>query len=286
MNPTSLSVVIPTFNEPELLARTVDSLQADPSISIQIVVGNAGEPLPEELAKKVVEIQVSSDKFWTGSIRAAMEYVKQHRTEYIMFLNADTSMLPGSIENEVEWVGDDARKVACCPAYARFPDGRLELLYSHQSDWGILKIGKLIKPWQLPSEAPTEPYQVDLHGGQGTLFRTELLDRFDLDERNFPHYAADHDFWLTLREHGIHLWVVPTGGIVNDREFGAHSSKSFSQKMKSLWKRMSSPLLGESAPTMWRLRKKHLPFPVSLASFLLAFGMRWTLGLPKIWKRL
>lgn len=281
-----VSVVIPTFNEPDLLRKTVDSLSAGPGIELRIVVANAGEALPDDLSARVSEVRIGSENFWTGSMEAGLEWVRQDDSDYVMFLNADTSLLPGTIEKEIAFVGERQDVVACCPAYTLRPDGSLELLYSHQSDWGILLMGKLIRPWTTPSEAATEPFLADLHGGQGTLFRRELLDRFSLDTRNFPHYTADHDFWLTLREAGIRLWVVPQAGVVNERDFGAHQKKSLGQRLRGLKRRFSSPMMGESAPAMWRLRAKHLPVPLAIVSFVVAFGMRWTLGLPNIIRRL
>lgn len=286
MTSTSLSIVIPTFNEPDLVRQTVDSLKVEPWIRLEIVIANAGDPLPKDLAERVHEVRISSDNFWTGSTEAGLDFVRHHPTDYVMLLNCDTPLLPGSIEKEIEFVGDRNDVVACCPAYSREADGSLKLLYSHQSDLGFLLLGKLIRNWEGPEDSPSEPFPCDLHGGQGMLFRTELLDRFELDVRHFPHYAADHDLWLSMRKEGIRLWVIPQAGAINERGFGVHSRKSLRQKVQGLWKRFTSPLMSESATTMWRLRSKHLPLRTAIPSFLLAFGLRWTVGLPKILKRL
>ena len=72
MHPPGQKVVaiVPTYNEPEDLARVVGSLvgQVD-----RILVINAGDPLPSALAGQVEEHRVSSDHYWTHCIAKGFE---------------------------------------------------------------------------------------------------------------------------------------------------------------------------------------------------------------------
>jgi len=282
----SLAIIIPTFNEPELLEQTIRSLDIPANVEATIFVANAGDDLPVQFSALVSEIKVDSKLWWTGQMQAGMDEAKKTSPKWVLFLNADTSMVPGSISKLIEFGENHPNTIACCPAYEKQPDGSLKLIYSHQLDWGFLLYGKLVMPWRTFADSPKEPFLVDLTGGQGTLFPGEVLNKYKMDPENCPHYGGDHDFWLTLREGGIRLWLVPQAGIINDRQFGGMLNTSLSKKLKGLWIRMSNRLYPESAGLMWRFRKKHLPLPIAVISFICAFGIRWTLGLPKMLKRL
>jgi hypothetical protein len=91
--------------------------------------------------------------------------------------------------------------------------------------------------------------------------------------------------WLQARKGGWKLEVVPSAGVVNTRTLSASHAKGFFQKLGRLWWRMTSDKTPESWRIMWRLRRKHLPLPVAMFSTVVSFGLRWTVGLPKILRR-
>jgi len=275
-----IAATIPTFNEPELLARCVQSLR-DEDPSLLIVVGNAGDPLPPELAAKVVELKLPGTSFWTESMRAAVEKALELGAEAVLWMNADCRLMPGSLARLRALASSDQKVIAASVAYEEDGSGAKTLIYARQDDLGILRYGKIGRLWAAPSEAPAQPYRTDLIGGQGVLIPAELARALPLDPANFPQYAGDHDFWLGARALGWTIWVDPQAAVVNGRGFNSRTKS----RLENLVWRMTSPMASESGITMWRLRRKHLPFPVAVLSWWVAFLMRWTLGLPKILKR-
>ncbi len=276
--------VIPTYNEVDLLRRCVNSILCQEVPGLGVVVVNAGAPLPSDLASHVIERQVPDNCFWTACISEGVNVAKSLKSDYCLFTNADTEFIPGSITKLTDSVENTTKTIACSPAYAKFGDRTTELLYSDQTDLGLLLYGKLVKRWERPAEAPIEPFLIELTGGQGVLIPMDLFAQAEMDVENFPHYASDHDLWLQARKLGYKLLLVPQSGIINYREFNDKKQGSGSL-LKSLFKRMTSEYAPESWRIMWRLRRKHQGPIIGFATTFVSFGLRWTLGLPKIIRR-
>lgn len=272
--------IVPTYNEPEELARVVDSIKGQVN---RILVINAGDALQSSFSGSVEEVRVPADHYWTHCIAKGFEIAAAGPEEFAYLTNADTYALPGTVESLLVYAQGHEKTVACAPAYIE-TDGAVELLYSHQDQMGSLLYGRLIRPWSTPADAPTEPFEIVLTGGQGVLFPSSVCQEFQVDVANFPHYASDHDLWLQMKVRGWKLMLLPKTGVVNMRTLSANRAHGIA-KLKKLFWRMTSDLTPESWRIMWRLRRKHLPFIVALFSTVVSFGLRWTIGLPKILRR-
>jgi len=282
--PPRIAAVIPTYNEVDLLTACIESLESQGDPALEIVVANAGDPLPPELASRITELDVPDNFFWTACIDAGVQAAKD-RCDYFLFTNADTTFLPGSLALLREAVEGKSKTIACSPAYIQLGDQPVTLLYSDQSDLGPLLYGKLVRRWTNPADAPKEPFPIDLTGGQGVLIPSVLFKEAAMDIARFPHYASDHDLWLQARSKGYKLLLVPQAGIINKRDFNETKRKNLGPLFKALRKRMTSVYTPESWPIMWRLRRKHQGPVVGFFTTLTSFGLRWTIGLPKILRR-
>lgn len=276
--------IIPTYNEPEDLRRAVDSLLSQEVADLHILIINAGDPLPDDIAKHVEEMNVAEDNFWAHCIKIGFDKVRNRGYNYVYLTNADTFTLPKTLQTLIDHAASDEKAIACAPAYIE-EDGEITLLYSHQDPLGFLLYGRLIRPWTDMTDAPKDPFEIYMTGGQGVVFNASVLKQFNMDDVLFPHTAGDHDFWLVLGENGYSLTLLPQTGIVNTRILSALHQKGFAKKLKILWQRMTSDKTAESWRIMWRLRKKHLPWPIAVVSTVVSFGLRWTVGFPKILRR-
>ena len=79
--------------------------------------------------------------------------------------------------------------------------------------------------------------------------------------------------------------LVPQAGIVNTRVLGAHRATGLISRIRTLARRMTSEHAPESWRIMWRLRRKHMSWPLALLSTVISFGVRWTIGLPRMVRR-
>ncbi len=280
----SILAIVPTYNEPDELRRVVESLRNQEVDGLHILVINAGMPLPSDVSALVETVAVDDQDYWTHCIAKGFEVATDRQHEFIYLTNADTYALPGTLTALREHAQTHPKTVSCAPAYIETEQG-VSLLYSHQDPMGFLLYGRLIRPWAGVGDAPSEPFPIVLTGGQGVLFPSSVARDFKVDAVNFPHYASDHDLWLQLREAGWRLDLLPKTGVVNTRTLSAHHAKSMGERLRRLWWRMTSDKTPESLRIMWRLRRKHLALPLAIVSTLVSFGLRWTVGLPKILRR-
>ena len=282
--PPRIAAIIPTYNEVELLTACVESLEAQGYPNLEIVIANAGDALPAELAHRVTELDVPENFFWTACIDAGVQAVKG-KCDFYLFTNADTTFVEGAVNRLLLALESGEKTIACSPAYIQLGDQPVSLLYSDQSDLGPLLYGKLVRRWTSPGDAPMDPFPIDLTGGQGVLIPSALFESASMDVSRFPHYASDHDLWLQARRLGYRLLLVPQAGIVNKRDFNETKRKNLGPLFKALKKRMTSVYTPESWPIMWRLRRKHQGPILGFFTTFVSFGLRWTIGLPKILRR-
>lgn len=269
-----IAIVIPTFNEFELLDLCIQSIEkSDTACWVPIVV-NAGQPLPESIASRVQEHPVADSFFWTSCIDFGLRQAKEQGFDYVMLTNADTEFAAGSLEAVLEVVQKAPNVVACMPGYVRKPDGSVELIYSDDKLVPFFLHNYLQRRWKTPEEAPEKPYETDLLGGQGVIFAVKLLDRFGVDPKHFPHNRGDHDLWLSMKRGGCRLLMVPQAAVINNREFGT-KVMSLGQKLKRLPYLFFSPRARDSWQTLFWLRWKHLPKPLGVLSWLIYTPLIW-----------
>lgn len=273
----SIAAVIPTFNEVEVLRQAVDSLLEQEYPNLTVFVVNAGDPLPEDFRAKVQEIPVPSDFYWTMSIGRGFEVVKERGFDFVLMLNADTAMTTGSLELLLA-EASKPNTVACSPAYMRQPDGTTELMYSGEKFHPLLFHFRLQREWDRMEDAPKEPYETAITGGQGVMFDGRLLQKYSVDPARFPHNKGDFDLWLSMKRDGIRLMMVPAVGAINLRAFGEHAKQDGKIRLKKLWARATDIRSNDSWPIMWQIRRKHQPLPLALLSFALMYPWRQVKG--------
>ncbi len=271
--------LIPTYNEPELVRACVASLLVQDPVP-EILVINAGDPIPG-LDPGVTVLPVRKEAFWTECMHRGLEAARNLAPDFILLSNADTYFLPGTLAHLLELADADSRVIAASPGYEMGGDA-YRLRYSRQMDLGFLLYGRLIRDWNLVDEAPEAPFDSDLMGGQGVLVPFAAFDHAEFRWEIFPQYAGDHDLWLQMRAHGWRIRIHPKAGIVNRRQFNEQRRGS---RLRALWWRWDDVQSGDSWRTMAALRLMHQPLGLALLSFLVSFGLRWTVGLPKMLRR-
>ena len=115
--------IVPTFNEPEELRRVVESLVSQGVDSLHVLVINAGDPLPEDIASQVEEVRVDAECYWTHCINKGFEIVSGRDYGFVYLTNADTYALPGTLKALIEHASKDDKSIACAPAYTEGEEG-------------------------------------------------------------------------------------------------------------------------------------------------------------------
>lgn len=174
-----LSVIIPFFNEIELIGRAVESVisQCRAGIDLEIIICNDGLIPNASILSKLPDsscINVVSNKATKGPGGARNMAITNASGEFIAFLDSDDIWLPGKIQSQLTEIERGASFVAT--AY-RFND-----------------TNTVIKP----PKSIDSPLDVFLRRGIGTS--TVMITRALLGDLRFKdiRFAQDIDFWYAL----------------------------------------------------------------------------------------
>ncbi len=269
-----LALVIPTYNESEFLRKCVASVKDTKLAEVIPVVVNAGDPLPEDLAATVVELQVSSDHFWTACIGVGLFYARQNGFDWAMLANSDNEFLPGTVDLLLTEAERQPGAVICSPIYDLQEDGSLTLFCSREVMVPFLLHNYTAKDWNGPEDAPTEPYPVEMTGGQGVLIPRSVFVWLTVDPKRFPHNRGDMDMWLSVRQRGVPIILTPRAGAINTRPMST-SGMSGLEQLKKVGYLFGSTVTKDSWRVIWGIRRKHQPLPVAIASFLIYTPLIW-----------
>lgn len=176
-----LSVIVPFFNEIELIERAINSVFAQnlDSNCVEVIICNDGVLLECEILARIkgelhFAIQVIKNRFAKGPSGARNSGLDVCTGDLIAFLDADDFWLPGKINEQLLEISHGATFVATA--------------YRFDTGVGVVQ----------PPKAIRKPVDVFLCRGIGTS--TVVITRTLLAELRFKdlRFAQDIDFWYAL----------------------------------------------------------------------------------------
>jgi GT2 family glycosyltransferase len=130
------------------------------------------------------------------------------------------------------------------------------------------------------SEEFNTPCQVDWTGGMGTLIPLDIIKNVGLfDEKNFPQYYGDADFYLRAKERGFKLIVHPDLKIWNDK---SSSGLEHRHKWGLFFRSLTSIRSNNNVFIGFKFRKRHGTSVLSFFYFILGIARHFA-GFFKHW---
>ncbi len=222
-----VSAVILTWNSAQHIGRALATLQREgeriPTEVIVVDNGSSDNSL-EIVAAATPDARVVRNVSNQGVARARNQGVGVSRAPYILFLDSDTEMTPGSLATMVEFL-EAHPGVAVVGPMLTYPDGRLQ--YSSRKFPTVP--GKLLRllplAWrravplavdeEMHSLDRSRPQQVDYVIGACQLIRRTVMDSLGgLDERMF-YGPEDVDFCLRAWRAGWEVCYIPAAIVVH-----------------------------------------------------------------------
>lgn len=201
-------IVIPNLNGASVLDACLSALPgAVGSLRVQpVVVDNASQDTSTSLVRSAYpDVQVVENPENLGFATACNRGGKPHPSRYVLLLNNDVTLLPGSLQALVAFADAHPRAGALSPLMC-WPDGRpqgpklgLQGLWSREA----VRMG-----W-LP--------------GTCLLLRREALDQVGWLDEDFFFYNEDLDLSWRLRKGGWDLYCLPS---VRVRHIEGHATRS------------------------------------------------------------
>ncbi|HME70970.1 MAG TPA: glycosyltransferase family 2 protein [Myxococcota bacterium] len=204
-------VVIPVFNRLALTRECIRGLRRQTFRSLEIIVADGGstDGTPDVLRREepgVVVLRSSRELWWTGATHMGIEYAlaqSKGAGDFVLMMNNDTSIPDDFVEILVRVSEREGAAVGA-------------LIVDHDDRERILEAGVTIcwKDYSFSARKAVEPglrfvADVDVLPGRGTLVPIAMIRTIgNVDPVAFPHYIADYDFSLRLREAGFRLGVT------------------------------------------------------------------------------
>jgi glycosyltransferase involved in cell wall biosynthesis len=211
----AVSVIIPTYNRPELLAETLASTRAQTFTDYEVIVVSHGEK-PETRCRSEA-IAAANNAQWfaldQGNLSAARNFgVEQASGEWIAFLDDDDLWLPNKLERQLAEARRTGADMVSCDYVEFYTDAKA---------------------------CPPEILQL----GQHSRDMVEIRDGLEHSGREFIRRPRPPDGWPFLRAiHHVSWWAPPSGVMVRrsvlDAVGGFDPRQRYSED-NDMWRRIS-----------------------------------------------
>ncbi|MBV9279163.1 MAG: glycosyltransferase family 2 protein [Chloroflexi bacterium] len=225
-----LSTIIINFNTPELLRGCLRSLEATvpATLAHKIIVvdnGSADESW-RSLADEFRGVRLIRNERNLGFARANNQGVEASTGRYVLFLNSDTVVQPGTLQTMVRFL-DGRPDVGAATCRVDLPDGRLDdaAHRSFPTPWNALThfsgISRLfprssfLSGYSLGWVDLAEDHEIDALAGCFMLVRREAGDAVGWWDEDYFFYGEDLDFCYRLKARGWKIYFVPDVSILH-----------------------------------------------------------------------
>ncbi len=218
-----LSILLVAFNQAELTFKCLLSLiENTPQDAEVIIVDNGSYDETQDLLNQLEGALIIRNEENLHFIRGANQAATEARGEYILFLNNDTQILPGSIQSALNTI-ETAADIGAVGGKLILPDGSLQEAGSIIWDDGsCIAYGRGDNPF-----ASQYMFMRDVDFCSAAFLLTRRKTFFDLggfDEVYKPAYYEDSDYCFKLWKKGLRVVYDPNAAVIHF-EFGSSTIK-------------------------------------------------------------
>ncbi len=266
----SVAILIPVFNGLKYLKDSLPRIQdqihevQDCRFRIIITDDNSTDGTSEWLHRNypgVTVLQGNGSLWWSGGINAGVKYALENEEfKYVLLWNhdnlCDTNYFK-TLADKIPTIDTNTMIASKIFLAHHKPEIIFNMGAFFNPKTGIRSLNGYGKP---DSEEFSKPVQVDWTGGMGTLIAIEIFHHIGLfDEKNFPQYYGDIDFFLRAKDSGYKLIVFPDLILWNDK---SSSGLTHNGKWKFFFRSLFSMRSNYNVIIEYRFLRKHCkPFP-------------------------
>ncbi len=281
-----LTIIIVNFNGGEYLLQCLESLKKakEEILFATWVVDNASSDGSIEKAKnKFPEINYLINKNNLGFGTANNLILRKINTEYILLLNPDSKVLPGTIQYMVDFMKNN-QDVGVATCRVEKEDGSLDFA-SHRgfpTPWTSFLYYCLGNDslYHLTNSDFSKPHEVDAVAGAFFMTRKEVLDKVGLFDEDYFLYAEDLDLCFRIKQAGFKIMYVPDVKIIHYKGV-ASGIKKHSHEISTATEKSRELAFNSFYETMKIFYKKHMqnryPFFINWLVYL-GVNLKWFLA--------
>ena len=243
-----------------------------------------GAMLREEYPEVRV-VRGDGEQWWTGGTNRAVELCLVDGCDFVMLLNPDVFVQPGTITELLSVAQAHPGSVTAALVLDRADEACI--LWAG-SRWGRLAPGVPIwasryiyKRGSASAAVPVAPYRTDEVHGRAVLIPADVLRRHGLhDELHLPHYGADTEFSLRLHGAGVEMRIVPSAPVTLDAGhtgIGGGTGSAWAEYRRYL----TDQKRGQALHTWGTIVGRHVPWYGRAPTFSFIIG----LNTYRFWRR-
>lgn len=279
----TLSIIIVNYNAGEYLLECLRSLEkAKSEIDFDIwVVDNASEDQSIKIARKEFpQVNYIQNKANLGFGKANNIAIKQTESEFILLLNPDSEIKPGTLIYTLDYLKNHP-EVGAISCKVEKEDGTIDWA-SHRgfpTPWAsflYFMIGD-DKLYHLTDRSMDKPHEVDAIAGAFFLSKREILEKVGLFDEDYFLYAEDIDLCYRIKRAGFKIMYLPAVKVIHHKGISS-GIKQHSQEVSAASMKSRKRALDSFYETMLIFYKKHLaseyPFFINWLVYL-GITIKW-----------
>ena len=250
MNDIKVSIIIVSYNTKELTKACLRSIESSMILSDRweiIVIDNASNDGSAEFLKRKKNIRFIANASNVGFARANNIGIKNARGEYILLLNSDTELRPGTLQELLSYM-DSYPRVGVVTCRVELPDGNIDPACHRgfPTPWAsftyflglerMFPASRIFSQYHLGYEDLHTIHEIDSPSGAFFLTRRSILEELHgLDEEYFM-YAEDIDLSYRIKEAGWKIVFYPKKSIVHrKKQSGRNGSNKELRKITEIY---------------------------------------------------
>jgi GT2 family glycosyltransferase len=258
-----LTIIIPAFSGREQIRKCLQSLSISSYQDLDVVIVDHG--ISDEISimvnrefPNVTCLRASPDLWWSGATNIGIKHAIKEGSTLVMLLNHDCYTHIDTIEKLLLATFEKPDLIVAPVQHNP---------RTHKNTLGIwtcflLGFTTVTPPafiYKIMHKSGLIPTGLVL-GGRGVVIHTSTFKKVGLlDEEHFPHYCADHDFFMRCKKSGIKLFIHADAivDIDDTKTSSAEGSLSFGEFVSSLKNRNSHRNLKD----VHTLMSRYYPIP-------------------------
>jgi N-acetylglucosaminyl-diphospho-decaprenol L-rhamnosyltransferase len=256
-----LDVVIVSYRCRDLLRRCLASVRAHApaGTAVRVVDNDSRDGTLELLAAEFPEVEVIANGENAGFARATNQGIVRGRAPYVLALNPDTELRPGTLETLLELM--EARpEVGIAGCRLERPDGSFDHASRRSFPTLLGALGHFSGVGRRLSGGPLAQYRapqvergpVDAVNGAFMLLRRAALDEVGLFDEGYWMYMEDLDLCFRLAQAGWTTWYEPGVSALHVKggSAGARSPRLVLAFHRGMWRFYSRHVAGARSPAV------------------------------------
>ena len=206
-------------------------------------------------------VHADPDLWWAGAtnvgIRAALPCASTH----VMLLNNDCYLTTSSLSALVLHASNDPKAVIA-PIQRDSSTGQiLCAIPDHNIALGFTTVTRARSITPAMRDTPLQPARLIL-GGRGVMIPKGVFTAHGLlDEQTFPHYGADHDFFLRIAAAGERLSIATDADVLVDRTRTSIADDPCRLTLRQFLRSLSATRSHRNLRVQYLLIKRYYPVP-------------------------